>query len=119
MSSEGSENQEEVPVVVPEEAGKTIFINHLNSYMGKTLLSQLRNDSEVKEEYAAHTFNGTLKTDEADGSGKSGEAPSGASKVVSFERTQDFREFILNSDVLVYDLMGTQYEEVDYVIKTL
>ena len=35
------------------------------------------------------------------------------------ERTKEFRERILNSDVIVYDLMTNQYEEVDYVIKAL
>jgi hypothetical protein len=35
------------------------------------------------------------------------------------ERTKEFREQILNSDIIIYDLMTSQYEEVDYVIKTL
>ena len=35
------------------------------------------------------------------------------------ERTRDFRESILESDVIIYDLMTNTFEEVDYVIKTL
>ena len=35
------------------------------------------------------------------------------------ERTRDFRDTILESDVIIYDLMTNDYEEVDYVIKTL
>ena len=35
------------------------------------------------------------------------------------ERTQEFRKQILASDVIIYDLLSNQYEEVDYVIKTL
>lgn len=35
------------------------------------------------------------------------------------ERTRDFRDTILESDVIIYDLMTNEYEEVDYVIKTL
>lgn len=35
------------------------------------------------------------------------------------DRTKEFREQILNSDVIIYDLLTNTYEEVDYVIKTL
>ena len=34
-------------------------------------------------------------------------------------RTRDFRESILESDVIIYDLITNEFEEVDYVIKTL
>ena len=35
------------------------------------------------------------------------------------ERTREFRESILDSDVIIYDLLTNEFEEVDYVIKTL
>ena len=35
------------------------------------------------------------------------------------ERTREFRNNILESDVIIYDLMNSSFEEVDYVIKTL
>lgn len=35
------------------------------------------------------------------------------------ERTQEFRKVILESDVIIYDLLTNKFEEVDYVIKTL
>ena len=35
------------------------------------------------------------------------------------ERTRDFRDSILESDIIIYDLMTNKFEEVDYVIKTL
>jgi len=34
-------------------------------------------------------------------------------------RTRDFRESILDCDVIIYDLMTNDVDEVDYVIKTL
>ena len=34
-------------------------------------------------------------------------------------RTRAFRDAILDSDVIIYDLQTNRYEEVDYVIKTL
>lgn len=35
------------------------------------------------------------------------------------ERTKEFRDVILESDVIIYDLLTNNFEEVDYVIKTL
>lgn len=43
----------------------------------------------------------------------------GISKFVEFERTADFRQTLLECDVIIYDLMSNAFEEVDYVIKTL
>lgn len=45
--------------------------------------------------------------------------PDGVQRVVEMERTKEFRETILESDVIIYDLLTAKYEEVDYVIKTL
>ena len=47
---------------MPEEPGKKIFISHVNSYTGRVLMAELDNKHKVKEEYAAHTFCGTLET---------------------------------------------------------
>lgn len=38
---------------------------------------------------------------------------------MTFERTEEFRQHILEADVIVYDLLTTDPAEVDYVIKTL
>jgi hypothetical protein len=35
------------------------------------------------------------------------------------ERTKEFRDQILNSDIIIYDLMTNKYDELDYIIKTL
>ena len=40
-------------------------------------------------------------------------------KIVQMSRTRDFRDSILESDVIIYDLMSNDFTEVDYVIKTL
>jgi len=34
-------------------------------------------------------------------------------------RSREFRDSVLESDTIVYDLMTNSFEEVDYVIKTL
>lgn len=45
--------------------------------------------------------------------------PEGVDHLVQFERTKEFRNTILESDVIIYDLLTANFEEVDYVIKTL
>ena len=35
------------------------------------------------------------------------------------ERTREFRENILKSDIIIYDLVTNTYEEVDYVVDKL
>lgn len=44
--------------------------------------------------------------------------PSGVSKIITKEKTRAFRNTILDSDVVIYDLMTADYDEVDHVIKT-
>merc|ERR1740117_2268165 len=114
------EENEKPKTPEPEPNGKKFFISHVNSYTGRYLHEELKNAHEVKEERAAHTFIGTLE------SGKhhiytmqAPMIPEGVEKVVKMERTRDFRESILESDVIIYDLMTDDYDEVDYVIKTL
>lgn len=45
--------------------------------------------------------------------------PEGVEQLISMERTKEFRDAILSCDVIIYDLLTANYEEVDYVIKTL
>ena len=66
MSDEEGSQAEQPVEVLREDPGKKFFLSHLNSYTGKALLKELRNDTSVKEEYAAHTFIGTLSDKEAD-----------------------------------------------------
>lgn len=47
------------------------------------------------------------------------EPPKGIESFVDFERTDCFRQKLLENDVIIYDLMSNSFEEVDYVIKTL
>ena len=113
MSEEGSEIEEQPPKPIEEPDGLNFFVNHVNSYMGKSLISQLRNDQEVTKPEAAHKFVGTR--DESENL----PVPEGVAKIVDKNTTQSFRDQILASDVIVYDLHTAKFEEVDHVIKTL
>jgi len=115
--SEHSEEEEQPQLPPKEEPGKRFFISNLNSYVGKTLLQELRNEHLVREPDAAHSFQGTLQQDEP--GADADVPPEGVERIVSRERTKQFREQLLTSDVIVYDLMATPFEEADYVIKTL
>ena len=45
--------------------------------------------------------------------------PEGVAKCVKMSRSREFRDEILASDIIIYDLLTNSFEEVDYVIKTL
>jgi hypothetical protein len=118
MEEEFEEGQEPVKEI-PEPPGKKFFVSHLNSYTGRILLQELRNELLVKDPAAAHTFIGTLYKDESYDTTHPDLVPNGVQKLIYMERAKEFREELLSCDVIVYDLLTNSYEEVDYVIKTL
>ena len=119
MSSEGSQKDEEVKEI-PEEPGKKIFISHINSYVGKVLYNQLDNRSKCRDvEFAGNKFCGTILQSSNSVFATDTKCPEGVDKTVKMSRSREFRDSILESDTIVYDLMTNSFEEVDYVIKTL
>jgi len=117
MSEEGEQETEIVQAPIREPNGKRFFVSHLNSYTGRTICKELRNDHLVMEPHAAHTFSGTL-FEGGDRLDKIVDMPSQID-LVSMERSVEFRKVILSSDVIIYDLLTNKFEEVDYVIKAL
>ena len=59
--SEDSSEEQQPKEEIKEEPGKKYFLSHLNSFTGKALLKELRNDVKDREEYAVNMFIGTLK----------------------------------------------------------
>jgi len=118
-----SEQEERPKSPVPPKPGKKIFLSHCNSYEGQALFKALwnRDQFEAKPEwlYAAHTFTGTIHKEERNARGGLQEAPAGIECFVEFERTAEFRSKLLENDIIIYDLLSNNFEEVDYVIKTL
>lgn len=98
---------------------KTFFISHINSYMGKVLLEELSTTNDPMIDISAYKFHGTLEKGDNDIYMASGDCPPNVSKVVQMTRTREFRDSILESDVIIYDLITNDFSEVDYVIKTL
>ena len=123
MSDNGSDEAEPVKEVKPPPQGKKIFLSHCNSFEGRATFKELWNKDKFAEnpewEYAAHVFTGTVRKEEQNARGGFEEPPSGINEFVDFERTESFRTKLLESDVIIYDLMSNSFEEVDYVIKTL
>jgi hypothetical protein len=109
MSEEGSEAP--APEPVPPPPGKKFFISNVNSFVGQSLIEELRNDHLVDDPVSVHTFVGTENLDNAP-------VPPGVSKVVKQDKTRSFRKQIMSSDVVIYDLMSADFDEVDHVIKT-
>ncbi len=105
---------------VEPEPGLRIFVNNLDTYLGRNIVEKLRNDNQVIDERSAHYFFGTRHPGKIDGNEPAkGNIPSVVLKVVKAERTKEFRAFILDCDVVIYDLLTSDAEEVDYVVKTL
>lgn len=122
MSDEDDQEQQVIKEPPREDPGKTFFVSHLNSYTGRALLRELKNDHLIREPHALNTFVGTLLDHGAQAGAQRLDTIADLPKsldVVSMERTADFRKSILGSDVIIYDLLTNNYEEVDYVIKTL
>ncbi len=96
MSEEGSEAPEPEPV--PPPVGKNFFISNVNTFVGQSLVEELRNDHLVQEPVSVHKFVGT-ETDL-----ENAPVPSGVAKIVKTDKTRSFRKSIMQSDVVIYDL---------------
>ena len=121
MSDEGSD-VEKPKEPEPEADGKRIFLSHSNTYEGQAMFKELDNKDKVREEErerTRHKFVGTIRKEERNARDGFQEPPDGFQKFVEFERSETFRQSLLESNIIIYDLMSNDYEEVDYVIKTL
>lgn len=99
---------------------KTFFISHINSYTGKVLKEELSISRDPMIDISEYKFHGTMEKGINNiYSATDGTVPDGVDKIVQMSRTRDFRDSILESDVIIYDLMSNDFSEVDYVIKTL
>lgn len=69
MSDEDDQQDQEIMKEPPrEDQGKRFFISHLNSYTGRTICKELKNEHLVREkDWASHTFSGTLLSESAGG----------------------------------------------------
>jgi len=112
MSADGEGEGEEQKIELPPVPGYKFFISNINSYVGQSLYSQLRNDDAIKDPIEKHIFVGTKTSIEKD------EVPTGVEAVVDNELNKSFRKYILDSDIVIYDLMTADFKEVDHVIKT-
>jgi len=83
------------------------------------LFKELWNKDKCREpELAAHSFVGTVRKEEVTYKGNYQEPPKEI-EIVKFDRSKEFREKLLQNNVIIYDLLSNDFEEVDYVIKTL
>ena len=119
--SDGEGSDQEVKKKEPViKDPKNFFISHVNSYTGRILYEELSTEPDPMIDISKYSFNGTLETtpnvmnSPAEGAGAPDEVG-----IVKMQRTRAFRDAILASDVIIYDLMTNDFKEVDYVIKTL
>ena len=76
------------------------------------MYEELNNEDQIKDPIEKHAFVGTHTDSEID------QAPEGVETVIENDLTKNFRKHILDSDVVIYDLMTSTFEEADHVIKT-
>lgn len=110
MSEEGSQQEVVAPVEPPK--GVKYFISNVNTFVGQSLIEELRNDHLGLDEVSVHSFVGTETNLE------NAPVPPGVTKLVTKDKSRAFRKQILDSDVVIYDLMTADFDEVDHVIKT-
>lgn len=100
-------------IELPPVPGLKFFINNINSYVGSTLYNELKNDDVIKDPIERHLFVGTKDNTEKN------PVPQGVEAVVDYDESRNFRKYVLDSDVVIYDLMSSTFEEADHVIKAL
>jgi adenylate kinase len=66
----------------------------------------------IKDPIEKHIFVGTQTAADPD------PIPAGVETIIEGDSTRLFRKHILESDIVIYDLMTSNFEEVDHVIKT-
>ena len=77
------------------------------------MYTELRNDDVIKDPIERHLFVGTKDNNE------NSPPPEGIEAVVEWDESRIFRKYVLDSDVVIYDLMSSSFEEADHVIKAL
>ena len=107
---EGEGEEQKIPP--PPIPGYKFFINNINSYLGRVLYQELENSEQIQDPIEKHQFVGTETSSEPD------PVPQGVESVIKNDLTRSFRKQILESDIVIYDLMSSNFQEVDHVIKT-
>ncbi|CAG9331737.1 unnamed protein product [Blepharisma stoltei] len=85
-----------------------IFINNINSYVGRELFQEIRGDPE---EESSNVFIATL--DPNDNSPR----PAGVKKILRRDKPRLFKKYLLECDLIIYDLHTGNLAEVEEKLK--
>ena len=98
---------------VEQKRGKVYFINNVNTLVGQSLVEEIRNDHLFLGDELTHTILGTrCETTNAP-------IPSGVNKVVKKHKIRHWKKYLLGSDVMVFDLLTSSFDEVSNAIHVL
>lgn len=89
------------------------FINNVNTMVGQSLTEELRNDHLLLGPSKTHTILGTISEKE------NSAIPSGINKIVKKEKIRHWKKYLLASDVIVFDLLTSSFDEVNNVLHVL
>ncbi|CAI2387186.1 unnamed protein product [Moneuplotes crassus] len=93
--------------------GKIYFINNVNTMVGQSLTEEIRNDHMLLDEKFTHTILGT-RCEES-----TAPIPSGINKIVKKNKTRHWKKYLINSDVMVFDMLTSSFDEVQNAIHVL
>jgi hypothetical protein len=78
--------------------GKIYFINNANTVIGQSLTEEIRNDHLLLGDKLTHTILGTHCE------ASNAPIPSGINKVVRKNKIRHWKKYLLNSDVMIFDM---------------
>lgn len=87
------------------------FVSSLNTFVGQSIVENLRNDHENDEN--AHFIVGSTSENE------NNPIPQGVFRVIDTKKITFLAKVLLDSDVIIYDLNSCDLEEAEFAIKTL
>jgi adenylate kinase len=93
--------------------GKIYFINNVNTTVGHSLTEEMRNDHLLLGDRMTHTILGTRCEK------SNWVIPSGVNKIVKKHKLRHWKKYLINSDVMVFDMLTSSFDEITNAIHVL
>ena len=95
-----------------EVSGLRFFVSNCNGVIGQSMVDEFRND-HLDDPLKLNMFVGTVNANE------NALPPMLMKRIIQKGKVHSLRRFLLDSDVIIYDLQTADLEEVEFAIKTL
>jgi len=88
-----------------------IFINNVNTYVGKTLVEIFKTDNTDDEENQTHIM-GTMKNNNIP-------KPKFVKRILTKEKLSKFKSDILSCQIILFDINDGDYDDLNFILLTL